>query len=100
MFKISFKVHQKNDTKWFCAAQLKHRRLKFYAVTHNNPKNPEYLIAISFFVIAGKTLDLSIFVNFGAQFQAPVTQASQQVNESVNGHFHVKLEKQKSGMSV
>ena len=24
-----------------------HRRLKFYAVTHNNPKNPEYLIAIS-----------------------------------------------------
>ena len=23
MFKISFKVHQKNDNKWFCAAQLK-----------------------------------------------------------------------------
>ena len=22
MFKISFKVHQKNDNKWFCAAQL------------------------------------------------------------------------------
>ena len=23
MFKISFKVHQKYDNKWFCAAQLK-----------------------------------------------------------------------------
>ena len=45
-----------------------HRRLKFYAVTHNNPKNPEN----SHFVIAGKTLGLSIFDNFGAQLQAPV----------------------------
>ena len=25
-----------------------HRRLKFFAVTHNNPKNSEYLIAISY----------------------------------------------------
>ena len=53
----------------FC--HLPHRRLKFYVLTHNNPKNPEYLIAISF-VIAGKRLDLSIFDNFGAQLQAPV----------------------------
>ena len=27
MFKISFKVHQKNDNKWFCAAQLKPQEL-------------------------------------------------------------------------
>ena len=26
---------------------IEHRRLKFYVLTHNNPKNPEYLIAIS-----------------------------------------------------
>ena len=47
-----------------------HRRLKFYAVTHNNPKNPEYLIAISLLQV--RHLIYLFFDNFGAQLQAPV----------------------------
>ena len=43
-------------------------RLKFYVLTHNNPKYPENRIATSQnFVIAGKTHDWSIFEDFGAQ---------------------------------
>ena len=76
-----------------------HRRLKFYVLTHNDPKNPEYLIAI--FVSAGKTLDLSIFDNFGAQLQAPVvyfanSRSDSYANKSyeissLSIHFIVKL---------
>ena len=46
-----------------------HRRLKFYVLTHNNPKNPEYLIAISLLQV--RRLNY-LFDNFGAQLQAPV----------------------------
>ena len=37
---------------------IEHRRLKFYVLTHN-----------SHFIIAGKTLDLYIFDNFGTQLR-------------------------------
>ena len=40
-----------------------HRRLKFYVLTHNNPKNLEYLTAISLLQVR----HLSIFDNFWAQ---------------------------------
>ena len=55
---------------------LEHRRLKFYAVTHNNPKNPEYLIAISLLQV--RHLNYLFFDNFGAQLQAPVIRGKPQ----------------------
>ena len=59
-----------------------HRRLKFYVLTHNNPK---IQISNSYFVFAGKTLDLSIFDNFGAQLQAPVLRETK-TNPPYNVH--------------
>ena len=37
----------RNTEDWVDLGTIEHRRLKFYVLTHNNPKDPEYLIAIS-----------------------------------------------------
>ena len=65
-------IYKKEDTFTptnYRPVSIRHRRLKFYAVTHNNPKQSEYLIAISLLQVRHLIYLLFFFIILGPNFK-------------------------------